>query len=280
MSDEEQRDDDYYEAADDSEEKRRPRDRKIDEAKAVLMERFFPEDGKAVYYARQLEIAVERQFFHWITKKALNELVAQRAMSFKREQLEHHIAHFFFPRRHRYPRRQIRQTIDLIAEFSDPQFTRALGHHGEMLMDAGFARIGFRIRANKVRAVGDRPWTQTNHDLDPLIERDGLKYGVEIKNQLGYIEQTEFRTKLDMCRFFGVRPLFVARMMPKSYINDVQLAGGFALILNNQHYPLLADDLARRVRERLDLPVRVLTALPDTTLDRFEHWHKRHLGSS
>jgi hypothetical protein len=32
------------------EERRRPRDRRIDEAKAVLLARFFPADGANVYY--------------------------------------------------------------------------------------------------------------------------------------------------------------------------------------------------------------------------------------
>ena len=272
-------DEDFLEAADDIEETRRPRDRKIDEGKQVLLERYFQENSKNVYYGRQLEIWLEDPFFHWITKKALNELVAQRKIGFQREQLEHHVAHFYFSRQHRYPRRQIKATIGLIAEFSDPRFTRALGHHGEALVDVGFARIGFRIRAQKVRSVGGKEWTNTNHDLDRLIERDGVQYGVEIKNQLGYIDQTEFQTKLEMCKFFNVRPLFVARMMPRNYINSVFRAGGFALILQNQHYPLLADDLAKRVREQLVLPVKTIASLPDTTLQRFEAWHEKKLQS-
>ena len=48
--------------------------------------------------------------------------------------------------------------------------------------------------------------------------------------------------------------MFIARMMPKSYIYEVQKAGGFSLILRNQHYPLLADELAARVRNRLSYP--------------------------
>jgi hypothetical protein len=78
-----------------------------------------------------------------------------------------------------------------------------------------------------------------------------------------------------MCHRFGVKPMFIARMMPKNYINDVQKAGGFSLILANQHYPLLADGLARRVRDVLGLPVISIRELPDKTLARFERWHER-----
>jgi hypothetical protein len=204
----------FYE---DDEEVYRPRDAKIDEAKDVLMSEYFPQKGSGVYYGRQLEIWLERTFFHWITKKALNELVKEGRIGFSSEKAGHFKAHFYYPRRHRYPRRQIIQTLSLIAEFSDPGFTRALGNHGELLVDSGFANIGFRILQRKVREVDGKRWTETNHDLDRLIIRDGERYGVEIKNQLGYIDQTEFQKKLNMCRHFGVRPMFITRMMPKSY---------------------------------------------------------------
>ncbi len=99
---------------------------------------------------------------------------------------------------------------------------------------------GFRVR--------------TNHDLDYVIERNNMLYGVEVKNQLGYIDQTDFQTKLQMCEFFGVRPLFATRMMP----TNVNLAGGYAMITQNQNYPLLAEEMARRTSGRLQLPVAVI----------------------
>jgi hypothetical protein len=251
----------------------RPRDAKVDKAKEILLSNYFPEKGTEVYYGRQLEIWLERQFFHWITKKALNELVKEDKINFSAEKAGHHKAHFYYPRRHRYPRRQIKQTLDLIAEFSDPKFTRALGHYGELLADSGFANIGFRIIQRNVREVDGKRWTETNHDLDRLIQRDGVRYGVEIKNQLGYIDQTEFQKKLAMCHYLSIRPMFITRMMPKSYIYEIVEAGGFSLILENQHYPLMADDLAKRVRERLHLPVMSISQLPDKALNRFEVWH-------
>jgi hypothetical protein len=254
-----------------------PRDNKIDEARAALFERYFPPDGRHVYYGRQLEVALESEFFHWITRYALNELAAEGRIGFTAEKTDTFEAHFYWPLRHRYPRRQIRQILGLINEFSDPDFTRALGHQGEALVDVGFARIGFRILQSKVREVDGKRWTVSNHDLDRLIARDGVQYGVEIKNQLGYIEQEEFGIKLRMCEHFGVRPMFIARIMPKSYINTVYRGGGFCLILKNQHYPLLTEGLATRVRATLGLPVLCIRSLPDTTLSRFETWRTKRL---
>ncbi len=200
---------------------------------------------------------MEKEFFHWITKRALNELVAARRIGFTPEQLEHHRAHF----------------NGLIGEFSNPDFTRAVGHHGELLIESAFARTGFRVRQQKVTAVDGKAWTESGHDLDFLIERDGIRYGVEVKNQLGYIDQDELEIKLAMCGWFGVRPMFCVRVMPANYFYDVTSRGGYVLVTQNQNYPLLAGDLARRVRKTLSLPVAVIQRLPDSALARFEKFH-------
>jgi hypothetical protein len=45
------------------------------------MEEYFSK-GTNVYYARQLEIWQEKQFFHWITARALREFAEERQISF------------------------------------------------------------------------------------------------------------------------------------------------------------------------------------------------------
>lgn len=226
----------------------RPPDRKVEEAKKALLARFFPLHGTNVYYGRQLEVLLEREFFHWITKRALNELAREGNINFIEEATAYQRAHFYWPLRHRYPRRQIRASLNIIAEISSPSLTRAVGVHQELLADAGFARIGFRVSARNVREVAGHQWTRSGHDLDRLIERDNIRYGVEIKNELGYIGPDELDIKLSMCAHLGVRPMFVVRVMPETYISKVDEAGGFSLILGSQNYPPLAEALAERVR--------------------------------
>lgn len=267
-------DDWEWEAHDEPE---RPRDRKVDEAKVRLLDEFFPGGGTDVYYGRQLEVWLEKEFFHWITRKALAELRQERRIEFRAEKTKLHQAHFYWPRRHRYARRQIKGMVELIDEFSEPTFTRAVGHHAEMLLDSSLAYTDFQVRAQNVKSWRGVRWTETNHDLDRVIEADGRAYGVEIKNQLGYIDQTEFQVKLRMCEHLGLVPLFVTRMMPANYIYEVDSAGGFSLILGDVLYPLMADPLAKRVRARLRLPVVSVRALADTALARFTNWHVRQV---
>ena len=243
-----------------------------------LVGHFLTPNGTEVYYGRQLEVLLEKTYFHWITKRALNELAQDGTIKTSIERVRQFDVHFYWPRRHRYPRRQIGAIKSLIKEFSDPQFTHALGEVGETLFDGGMARIGFRIVASKVRSFNSKEWVQTNHDLDRVVTRDGHFYGVEIKNTLGYIDRDELDIKIAMNEHFGTTPFFVARNWPKTYMFRLYSKGGFGLMLDNQHYPQLTDDLARRVRQRLQLPVLRIRELTDTTMQRFERWHMNRIA--
>jgi hypothetical protein len=84
----------------------------------------------------------------------------------------------------------------------------------------------------------------------------------------------ELQTKLELCDTLGIRPVFAVRMLPKSWVNEVVRAGGFALIMKYQLYPWTHRELARRVREGLGLPVDAPRALADGTVGRFLSWHQ------
>jgi len=51
-----------------------PRDEKIDEVKPQIMSRIFDKFPRKVFYSVQVETALERDYFHWITGKGLAEL--------------------------------------------------------------------------------------------------------------------------------------------------------------------------------------------------------------
>lgn len=105
----------------------------------------------------------------------------------------------------------------------------------------------------------------------------GPAYGVEVKNTLGYMAREEFVTKIDLCSVLGVRPVFAARMLPRTWIHELGQCGGFALILKYQFYPWSHRELAKRVAKELNLPVDTPRALADGTMARFEKWHQRKL---
>jgi len=124
-----------------------------------------------------------------------------------------------------------------------------------MLVDAGLPSVGFVPKARNVNQFAGIQWTETKHNLDRIFEKDGILYGTEIKNRLSYISQDEFLTKLKMCETLRLRPLFVARMMPRSYVYELFKKGGFALLMKFQFYPFGSESFAANVRKRLALPV-------------------------
>lgn len=87
------------------------------------------------------------------------------------------------------------------------------------------------------------------------------------------MDKEEFDIKINLCRSIGVRPIIAARMLPRSWINELIKAGGFALIIKYQLYPWAHRDLAKKVRTELDLPVDAPRRLSEGTMARFLRWH-------
>jgi hypothetical protein len=213
-----------------------------------------------------------------VTSRALKELRESGQIGSELQELSPNVPiRFYSNRRNRYWRRKAIELRKLVLLYSDPAFTPALGAQGELLIDAGLPRVGFQPLADTVRSWGGATWPQSGHDLDRVFVRDGIYYGVEIKNRLGYIGHAEFSIKLQMCQAMALTPLFVARMMPKTYINEVRKAGGYSMIMKYQFYPVSHRALALRVRDELGLPVDTPRRLEDGTLQRFLRWHESKL---
>jgi hypothetical protein len=117
------------------------------------------------------------------------------------------------------------------------------------------------MRGRNVREFKGRLWAETENNLDFIFERDGQAYGVEVKNTLGYMEYEEFQVKIRLCQFLGIRPIFAARMLPRSWMTELIAAGGYGMIMKYQLYPWTHKELARRVAEELKLPVDAPRAL-------------------
>ena len=125
-----------------------------------------------------------------------------------------------------------------------------------------------------MNSFGGQIWSETEHDLDFIFERDGITYGVEVKNTLGYMDYEEFQLKIRLCRQLGLRPVFVVRMFPRSWMQELITAGGFGLILKYQLYPWGQKELGRRIAQELGLPIDVPRAIGSGTMTRFLRWHE------
>jgi hypothetical protein len=261
--------------------------------KTALLQFFRAERPKEIFYLGQLEVMFEeRRFlktewgmrapFHWITSKALGELAAEGRIASDRDPQETaglNPMRFFHAKSHRDWRMQAREIHGLMQEMSRPNFNHAVGHVAEVLFDSALA-TEFNLAAKETNEWNGTKWTATNENLDRIyVHKDGSAYGCEMKNTLPYIGRVEFESKLQMCLFLKLRPLFIARSMPEVYIQRVWRRGGFSLLYKNQFYPFGFEDLAGRVRDRLELPVVCARAVPDGDIKRFTNWHAGKSGS-
>jgi hypothetical protein len=231
----------------------------------------------AVYYQRQAELLAEREYFHWITAKALNELAAEGKIGSERRQHPNISLRFYWSRSNRYWRRKANEIEKIVLRFSQQPFTKAVGMQGELMIDAALPRAGLIPMGTNVREWKGKIWETSNHDLDRVYSRDGIDYGVEIKNTLGYIDRDEFVVKLRMCEYLRLRPLFVMRFAPKSYMDELNSAQGFGWLMGYQFYPFGEAEFARKVQTVLGIKVDTPRALAEGTIVRLSKWLERQL---
>jgi hypothetical protein len=238
------------------------------------------ENKEKVFYSRQLEVIFEKQYFHWITNRALRELEELGKLKTEEMDLESGSkAHIYWHPSYRYYKRSAKQLISLINEYSDPDLSADIGLRGESLVLEGFALNGFLTIDKGVNEFNGKKWTESEHNLDFIFTRDEINYGVEVKNMLSYMDFTELKIKLNMCSFLELKPIIVARMLPQTWINDVNKCGGFALILKYQLYPISYKKLAKRISTELGLPVDSPRSLEKGTMARVMRWHLKNVNS-
>jgi len=219
-------------------------------------------------------VRFEKKYYHWITDRAIKFLKDSGEL---RPIIKPPI-HFIIHRSNRYAKRKINIMTKVIQEYSQEKINKSCGQQAENLFCLGLLKRDFSVLGEKANEFKGRKWTKTGHDLDYIFERDGIAYGSEIKNTFGYIEKNEMDVKMEMCAFLKIRPLFIMRYAPKTWINDIYKAGGYALIFETKVFELGQIDLAKKIEKLLGLPVVCSARIPEGIIMRFENWHKKQVG--
>lgn len=249
------------------------------EAAQAEIRDLYRQNKDSVFYLRQLQVKFEKKYFHWVTNNALIGLLKIRYLKDQRIAAPRRgtSTRYFFHRSNRYPKRAMNRLEKVIRGYSQDSVTRGCGHRAEDLFCNALALHGFMPVAKEVKEHKGKTWTRTDPDLDFIFQRDEIEYGTEVKNTLGYIDKEELDIKIEMCAFFGVRPLFIMRYAPKPYINSIYENGGFALLFETQIYELGQVELVKRISKVTELPVICSKSIPDGIIGRFEKWHKRQV---
>lgn len=265
-----------YEDSSEEEADERPRDPVLDQAIERLRS-FFADAPSRLFYTTQIETSLEKEFFHWIVGRGLLELGNAGELTRRSVPLQGQRINFYANRKHRYFERELKTMLALLARIYDPDFTHAVGRHGELMFDAALGRYGFRADATNTKTWNGKTWIATDHNLDRIVTRDGVHYGVEIKNTQNYISREELRTKLTLCEYLGLKPLFIMRFAPKSYMYEIYQSGGFGLLFAEQLYPWGHAALLKEVRDKFGLKISSPKDVKDGDMQRLLKWHDAHL---
>ena len=245
---------------------------------AEQLKGFFDENRSQVFFSRQIEVLHEGRYFHWITNRALNRLIAIKDLKIEQRTLNYGGAiNLLWHRSYRHYKRSAERVVKLVEGYSSPVVGEELGRHGEVLTLQGFAEAQFTLRGRNINVFQKKRWPLTDHNLDFIFEKDGIAYGIEVKNTLRYIDQREFRTKTQLCQYLGLRPVFVVRMIPRTWVQELVREGGFALILKYQLYPPALKSLTEQIIKDLRLPVGTPRKLEEGTMSRFLRWHTKNV---
>jgi hypothetical protein len=240
---------------------------------------FFEEHKDRVFFSRQLEVQNEDRYFHWITNRAIRDLESEGLIKTEVRKLPRAgTIKLLWHRSFRYYKREASRIIALVDEYANPNISEFIGLQGEIMVLEAFARYQFVTQGREMNSFREQVWRDSDHDLDFIFERDGIAYGVEVKNTLGYMDYEEFQVKIRLCAHLNLRPLFVVRMFPRSWMYELINAGGFGLILKYQLYPWGHRDLGRRIAHELGLPVDAPRAIGSGTMTRFLRWHEAQLS--
>jgi|GEM_PF-2475377 len=126
------------------------------------LEKFFEANDSEVFFGNQLAVQNEDTFFHWITYRAIADLIEAGLLETERRKMAiGSEIKLVWHRRHRYYKRDAKKVVDLVDEYGSPNICAAMGLHGEQMILAGFARKQFVMRGHNTRRFHDREWIET-----------------------------------------------------------------------------------------------------------------------
>jgi hypothetical protein len=221
------------------------------------------------YHRKQIEVIFENRYSHWDVNNAVDKFVSRgflKLVTFGR-------AHFVFRSGIRYYIRKVKRRHEIIETYSQSTITAALGKWGEKLVEYMFRLNRFEIVGRNTNEFQGKKWTKTNEDLDFIVGRDYIAYGVEVKNTLPYMEADEFLSKLEMCKFLGLVPLWILRNAPEVQFNTMKANSGFILFFKSQMYPYGQEPLVKEIWSKMRLPVAVRAEMPQKNVNSLMWFH-------
>jgi len=183
----------------------------------------------------------------------------------------------------------------IVALYDSAEVSKDLGHHFEALVRHELRANQLQIVAAHANSYKDRQWQKSGANLDFIADYpDGRAFGIQAKNELKHIELGELLEQLDICDCLRIKPVFIVRYMPWSFVPYVTNRDGFVVTLGTQLYPIGYKKICQQIQDKLSIPenkvsrklreiapkmrtkwpIEVSTELPQDASDRLSYWFK------
>lgn len=242
---------------------------------------------------RELKVRLEKEFFPWIIDRALKVMIHEgiiRGVGYAgRRSLSKRIpGHFLTLYGTDYNRivgileekRAVSRDINAILTAHAPA-----GAHAEDLFERAFLELDFKIHKRNAsdfrgKEVRERVAGRQLPDLDFIIEKDKVVYGVDVKNWIKYeyATRTEVSRKVSLALDLEVVPFIIARYVDKETIyKEFYLKGGLCYPYGTLLIPPSYESLADRAGSLLGYPILAVDTLPVYKVKWIETLHRKYL---
>ena len=154
----------------------------------------------------------------------------------------------------------MRKKVDLsYAIFSLSSYA---GFYAQGVWLKAFRDVNFDVLGTDVNELEGKR-ASISGDIDFVAEKEGVRFGVEVKNGLSY--PTDFKEKFQIAAELGTIPFFVARRLPSSTFYWINERGGLIKIYETAIH---APDFKSKVDECIDIlgyPLITLNEISEET---------------
>jgi len=226
------------------------------------------------YYRKQIEVLFESKYQHWVTDRAVTSLVEEGFLHERPYQLPDFEISFVYRYNLRRIAMAIRERVGITRRYSDVSVSRATGDQAEFWALYLFKSNSFQIVDKHTNEYQGIMWTKTGHDLDFIMKKDGIVYGVEVKNKFPYVDDDLFDINLDICRHLHLKPLFFFRMASYLQIKKAKKQDGKVIVFKSKIFPPGNEQLVNDIWNKMRLPVSIWKDVPQPITESLLTYHQ------
>lgn len=232
--------------------------------------------------------------FPWVTGYALTHLLQEGVLKVHgyagRIRVGKGVPERFFSLRET-PYKEIEKLIEQKRRISADVNSKLTGEapasiHAEEIFREAFENLEFKILGRDVSELNGEKVVGINGkkppDLDFVIERDGIKYGTDIKNWLKYEKNTrnEVDLKISAAKQLKTVPFIVPRYIDREWTNKVIYEEkGIVCEYKQLLFPSTLRSLAEDANRYLGYPILATDTPPRDLIDKIEDIHRRYLSA-